>query len=120
MFEHKHNKLLPFPKFIIRVCRFALYSIAIIFLALLIGTSGYNFFGDLSWIDSFYNASMILTDMGPVAVLTTTASKLFSSFYALFSGIVFLSTVAILFAPVVHRFLHLMHIDEEDESKRNK
>jgi len=117
MFEHKQHPLLPFPKFLIRVGRFFIYSISLICLALFIGTMGYHYFAKLSWIDSFYNASMILTGMGPVSVLTTNTSKLFSSFYALFSGIAFLSTVAILFAPIVHRFLHMMHIDEMDELK---
>jgi hypothetical protein len=117
MFEHKRHTLLPFPQFIIRVFRFSIYSLTIICCALLIGTTGYHFSAQLSWIDSFYNASMILTGMGPVTVLTTNVSKLFSSFYALFSGIAFLSTFAVLFAPIVHRFLHLMHIDETDELK---
>jgi len=112
MFEQKRHPLLPFPQFMIRVLRFFLYSLLLICFALLIGTLGYHFFADLIYIDSFYNASMILTGMGPVANLTTTSAKIFSSLYALFSGIAFLSTIAILFAPIAHRFLHIMHIEE--------
>jgi len=115
MFEHKRNHLLPFPQFLIRVLRFSLYSLLMIIFALLIGTVGYHSVSGLSWIDSFYNASMILTGMGPVAVMETSAAKIFSSFYALFSGIACLTTVAVLFAPIAHRFLHIMHIDEMNE-----
>jgi hypothetical protein len=116
MFEHKRHPLLPFPLFLIRVLRFFIYSLLMIVFALLIGTVGYHSVAGLSWMDSFYNASMILTGMGPVAVMKTSAAKLFSSFYALFSGIAFLTTIAVLYAPIVHRFLHVLHIDEADES----
>jgi hypothetical protein len=55
---------------------------------------------------------MILTGMGPVNVMQNNAAKIFSSLYALFSGIAFLSTVAVFLAPVAHRFLHILHIDD--------
>jgi hypothetical protein len=55
---------------------------------------------------------MILTGMGPANEMPDDASKLFSGCYALFSGIAFLSTVAVFFAPIAHRFLHLIHFDE--------
>lgn len=75
---------------------------------------GYKYFASLQWIDAFYNAAMILTGMGPANEMPSDAAKIFSGCYALFSGIVFLSTVAILFAPVAHRILHLMHFNEND------
>jgi hypothetical protein len=118
MFEHKQHALLPFPKFILRVLKFFFYSVILICFALFVGTLGYHFFADLSWIDSFYNASMILTGMGPVNVLRDSSAKVFSSLYALFSGIIFLSTFAVLIAPIAHRFLHILHIDEEYETEK--
>ncbi|MDP2037108.1 MAG: hypothetical protein Q8L04_06965 [Ignavibacteria bacterium] len=85
-------------------------------IALLMGVFGYHFFEDIGWIDSLLNASMILGGMGPVTELKTDAGKIFASFYALFSGIVFLVTVGIIFAPIVHRFLHKLHIDKKTSS----
>jgi hypothetical protein len=114
MFEHKRNNLLPFPLFLKRVLKYFSYTLFFIGIALLIGMSGYHFFGDLEWLDAFYNASMILTGMGPVAEMATIPAKLFSSFYALFSGIVFLSTIAIFFAPIAHRIMHKFHIENEN------
>ncbi len=116
MFEHKRNQLLPFSAFIKRVLKYFAYSLFLIGFALLIGTLGYHYFADLKWIDAFCNASMILTGMGPAADMISNSAKLFSSFYALFSGIAFLSTIAIFFAPIAHRILHTFHI-ENDESK---
>ncbi len=75
-------------------------------LSVLIGTVGYHFFGSLGWVDSFLNASMILTGMGPVDHLNTNAAKIFASVYALYSGIAFLGAMGFLFAPILHRVLH--------------
>jgi hypothetical protein len=61
-----------------------------------------------------YNASMILTGMGPVDKATNDAGKLFASFYAIYSGVAFLSCVAIILSPLVHRFLHKFRLDIEE------
>jgi hypothetical protein len=64
---------------------------------------------------------MILGGMGPVDMLTDDSAKLFASFYSLFSGITFLTTVAVLFAPIVHRFFHRFHLESEvDEEQQEK
>lgn len=82
-------------------------------IALGIGVVGYHVWGELDWLDSLLNASMILGGMGPVDPITTVAGKLFASFYALFSGLVFIGLSGFLMAPFVHRLLHIFHWDEE-------
>ncbi len=82
-------------------------------ISLLIGTVGYHVFADLGWLDSFHLSSMILTGMGPTAMMTSPAAKLFSSFYALYSGIAFLSITAVFLAPVVHRLMHILHLEND-------
>lgn len=79
--------------------------------SLALGVLGYHLLAGLSWLDALVNASMILTGMGPVDGIKTVAGKLFASFYALFSGVAFLTIVAVLLAPAVHRFLHRFHLD---------
>jgi hypothetical protein len=81
---------------------------------------GYHVFGSLHWIDALLNASMILTGMGPVDPMQTVAGKLFASCYALFSGIVFITTAGVLLAPVVHRVLHRFHLEIEPERASSK
>jgi flagellar biosynthesis protein FliR len=110
MFQSKHAPLLCFDKFLLRSLRFILYSLLRLAISLGIGVSGYMYFCDLHFVDAFYNASMILTGMGPVDPMNTTSSKWFASFYALFSGMAFLTTMAVLFAPATHRFLHKIHV----------
>ncbi len=75
----------------------------------LLGMAGYAFFEGLGWRDAFLNATMLLGGMGPVETPHTSGGKLFAGFFALYSGLVFLVAAAIIFAPAVHRMLHLFH-----------
>jgi hypothetical protein len=54
--------------------------------------------------------------MGPVDRLQSEAGKIFAGAYALFSGLVFLVAVGIIFAPLVHRLLHRFHIEADERS----
>lgn len=113
MYEHRSQPLLPRTAFLLRLASHAGVALAVVFGSLLIGVLGYHFFEGLSWIDSLVNASMLLGGMGPVNALQTIAGKLFASFYALYSGMIFLVAVGIIFAPVFHRILHRFHLEEE-------
>jgi len=114
MFEHYKDPVAPRSKFFSRMFYSSLFALVIIIFSLFLGMAGYHFLGNLSWIDSLLNASMILTGMGPVDILHHQSAKLFASFYAIYSGVVFLSTAALLLAPVVHRFLHFFHVESDE------
>jgi len=120
MFEHRHQKLAPFNVFVKRVLASLGIGIGLIAIALLIGVSGYHWLAGFGWVDSLLEASMILGGMGPVNPLSADSAKIFASIYALFSGLVFIAVLGIVLSPIVHRFLHRFHIDEEDENGREK
>jgi len=113
--EHRKQRVAPLPVFFARMARFTAFAMTLIVFSLGIGTFGYHTIGKLSWLDSFYMSSMILTGMGPVSEITSTGGKIFSSLYALYSGIAFLSISAVFFAPVVHRFLHILQLETDNE-----
>jgi hypothetical protein len=115
MYERIGDKLLPWPRFARRMALSFAVTLAIVFTALFAGMVGYHTIARLAWIDSLLNASMILTGMGPVDPMKDTASKLFASAYAIFSGVVFLSAVGIVLSPILHRIIHAFHIDEDDK-----
>ncbi len=117
MYERRHERLVTRGVFYRRVARQGGIAFAVILAALGLGICGYRFLENIPWVDAILNASMILGGMGPVAELKTTAGKLFASFYALFSGLVLITVSGILFAPVIHRFLHKFHIDSEAGSR---
>jgi len=83
--------------------------------ALGVGVVGYHSLGGLPWIDALVNASMILGGMGPVDPITSNAGKFFASFYALFSGLLFIGAASVLLAPFVHRIMHKLHLDDDED-----
>ncbi len=113
MFEHRHEPLLPRRDFYWRLLQHALIGLGLLTAGLLVGMSGYHFLEGLSWLDAFANAAMILSGMGPLDPIKTTAGRLFAGCYAIFSGVAFLTTVGLLLAPMVHRFLHRFHVEHQ-------
>jgi hypothetical protein len=90
-------------------------AVVIIFIFLGIGIMGYHFLENMGWIEAYENAAMILSGMGPVDTLYTNKGKIFAGTYALFSGIVFLVIIAIIMAPLFHRFFHKFMIKDVKE-----
>lgn len=112
-YEHRRQPLASRSLFYRRVFRNVLIALLIMTICLVIGTVGYHYTASIPWLDALHNASMILSGMGPVVTIQTVAGKWFSSAYALFSGIVFITNVGVILAPAVHRLYHRMHIEEE-------
>jgi len=111
MYEHRHEPLLPRPLFYRRLLNQALLGLGVLLVCLAIGMTGYHVLENQSWVDAFANAAMILSGMGPLDPLKTTAGKLFAGCYAIFSGVAFLTTVGFFLAPIAHRVLHKFHLD---------
>jgi len=108
------QKLISKKQFKKKLLKSFILASGLLFISLLIGVLGYMHFYNLNWVDALLDASMILTGMGPVSVAKSDGAKIFASFYALYSGIAFLTSVAVISAPVLHRFLHKFHLDIED------
>lgn len=113
-FERKHQPLAPAHVFRRRMLGSLALAVAVIGGSLAIGILGYHYYGGLAWLDALVNASMILGGMGPVDPITRPSGKWFASAYALYSGIALLTSVGLIFAPAVHRFLHAFNIDAEE------
>lgn len=113
MFEHRRSPLLPRPAFYARLAWSAVLGGGIVAGSLSIGMAGYHGFEGQPWVDAFVNAAMILSGMGPVGTLQTTAGKVFAGCYALFSGLAFITAIGVVFAPIFHRFLHKFHLESK-------
>ncbi len=113
--EHKKQKVISVDKFLKRVFKYFYLTSFLVLFSLSLGIMGYSTFGNLDFIDSLHMSSMILTGMGPVVEMKTQEAKLFSSFYALYSGVAFLSITAVFFAPIIHRLLHILHVEDDSD-----
>jgi len=111
---YKRSKLATKDIYRKRVLRAVGISAVWVSISMVIGTLGYHYICNLNWIDAQLNASMILTGMGPVDPMVGNAAKIFASSYALFSGVTFLTSIAVMLSPVLHRAMHRFHIDDTE------
>jgi hypothetical protein len=114
--NHVKKELANHPYFYRHLSHNTLIGLMLIGITLFIGMLGYHAFENMSWVDAFLNASMILSGMGPATELTTTAGKIFAGCYALFSGLAFIVIVAVIFSPVIHRFFRKIHLEGQGKS----
>lgn len=113
MFEHHKKPLLPRRVFVARMTRSAALALGVVLVSLGAGMAGYHHFESMTWMDAFENASMILAGMGAVSPVNTEAGKFFAGCYALYSGLALITVLALIFTPLLHRFLHKFHLAED-------
>ncbi len=111
MYESRKQAPLAHALFLRRLLLHLGVALALLALSLLTGMVGYIYFEGLGGVDAFLNAAMLLGGMGPVHLPQTTGGKLFAGVFALYAGLVFIATAALVFAPVLHRLLHKFHWD---------
>jgi hypothetical protein len=111
MFESRFEAVATRSTFLRRFAMSSAIGLVAIGVSLFAGMAGYRGIEGLSWIDAFLNASMLLGGMGPLEHQRSTAGKLFEGLYAIYCGLAVISVPGIVFAPVVHRFLHKLHLE---------
>jgi hypothetical protein len=109
MYESRHQAPLAQARFTRRLLLHGAIALSLIALSLALGVAGYCGFEHLSLLDGFLNSAMLLGGMGPVNAPVTPAGKLFAGFFALYAGLVFIVTAALLFTPLLHRLMHRFH-----------
>jgi len=113
VYETRKQPLLRPKDFLRRVLAHLAAACVLLLGSVAIGMAGYMHFERLSAIDAFLDTSMLLGGMGPVHIPVTADGKLFAGFFALYAGIVFIATAALLLGPVAHRVLHRFHLDKD-------
>lgn len=112
MYESKTQAPLSHVHFAQRLLLHVSLALSLLVVSLGVGMLGYSHFERFSLLDAFLNSAMLLGGMGPVNPPVTAGGKLFAGLYALYAGLVFIVTAALVFAPIVHRILHKFHWDE--------
>lgn len=120
MFEHRHAPLLPRRNFFGRLAATFCFGLGFIALSLGAGMLGYHHFEQRTWVEAFGDASMILSGMGPLVAPKTEAGTVFAGCYALYSGLALISTIGVMSAPVLHRFFHKFHLEEESSEQAER
>lgn len=114
--ECKSQPLATRRTFALRMGRQLAWSGGVVVVTLAVGVAGYMTIGQLGFIDSFLEASMLLSGAGPLYTERDSANalKIFASLYALFGTLVVVTIVALMTAPVVHRVMHRLHLGQDD------
>jgi hypothetical protein len=110
-FERRGQPVASRRKFFARMFIAIGLWMALTIAGLAIGIAGYAGFEGMSFIDAFVNAAMILSGMGPLGELKTTAGKVFAGSYAILSGLIIVIATGFVLAPIFHRILHRFHAD---------
>lgn len=110
-FEPRHQKVISRYAFARRLAIAISFWLALTAGGLVIGMIGYATTEGMGLADSFVNAAMILSGMGPVGELHTTAGKIFAGFYAILSGLIIVIATGFVLAPIFHRVLHAFHVE---------
>jgi hypothetical protein len=119
MYERFHRvPLAPREAYRRRLLTSGKVGVTFVAVSLAIGMAGYMGFENMGVVDAFLNASMILSGMGPIHNPQTTGGKIFAGIYAIFSGFAVLVMAAVVFAPVIHRTFHKLHIADTDDDPR--
>jgi hypothetical protein len=109
MYESKIQMPLNRPRFARRLLAHVAIAAGLIILSIGMGMLGYCEFEHMEPLDGFLNTAMLLGGMGPVNPPVTDAGKLFAGLFALYAGLVFIVTAALLFTPLLHRLMHRFH-----------
>jgi hypothetical protein len=110
-FERRHQPLISHRRFADRMLKAVGLWCVLAGVGLAIGMAGYATFEGMSLADSYVNAAMILSGMGPMGELKTTAGKVFAGSYAIFSGLLIVIATGFVLAPIFHRLLHHFHVE---------
>lgn len=114
-YEHKSQGLISRRQFLFRLLRHFFLAFAIIVITLSVGVVGYLIWGGGGGLhDAILNAAFVMGGLGIVEVPKTSNGKLFYAFYGIFVGLSFAASVGIVLAPVAHRVLHLLHLDDPE------
>jgi hypothetical protein len=113
MYESRTQKPVSRAHFTRRLLAHIAIAIGLIAVSIAIGMWGYVALEHLAPLDAFLNATMLLGGMGPVNPPVTPPGKLFAGCFALYAGLVFIVTAALLFTPLLHRLMHHFHWDDK-------
>ena len=111
LFEHHQQPLVSKEIFLKRVAKCVWAATLLLTGTIFLGAFVYHYCEGLSWLEAMMNAIMIMTGLGLVDTIHSIPAKIFTCFYAIITALVFYIVLAIIFAPLIHRFLHQFHLE---------
>ncbi len=115
MYESRSEELISRKRFALRVLVHLLVAMAFVTFSLLMGVVGYLWIeGGAHWHDVTLNMAMIASGIGPIMLPQTVKGKIFLAIYGGYISVVYVAVMGVVFAPILHRVLHVFHLDGDD------
>jgi|SRR5690554_4325045 len=112
MYENKNKPLVSPKEFRKRVLVHALMALALVVMTLAIGVAGHVYFDDMDMGTALMASVTLTSGLGLSVLPESGAGQLFTSLYGILSGYVYIATSSIVIAPILHRILHKLHMEE--------
>lgn len=116
MYEKTSDRLISRKRFARRLAKHALYVLAILACSIAAGAVGFMVFEGHGPEQAILHAAFILSGFGLVQMPESAIGKMFAGLFGLYANLFFLAAFSVIFAPIVHRILHRLHLDEETGS----
>jgi hypothetical protein len=115
MYESRTERVISRRRFAGRMLKHLLLALAFILASLLCSILGYMWIeGNVHWHDVALNMAMIASGIGPTMLPETVQGKLFLALYSAYISIVFVAVLGLVMAPILHRILHVFHLDDDE------
>jgi len=115
MYESRVEQVISRHRFAVRMLAHLLLALAFILVSLLLSIMGYMWVeGDAHWHDVALNMAMIACGIGPTMLPETVQGKVYLVLYGAYISIVFVAVLGLVMAPIIHRVLHVFHLDEDE------
>lgn len=111
MFEHKRDALVTRRHFALRLLKAFLLTVALVAFSVGLGTVGFHWLTDHGWAESLYQMARILSGQPHTVDPMTTGGRVFVVFYGFYGRLLFVTMIAVVLAPILHRLLHLLHLE---------
>lgn len=118
MYEHVSDRLISFEHFVLRLLKQGLYVVGLMAVSVLVGALGFMLCEGLGIEDALLHSTHILSGFGLMEVPTTLAGRIFASLFGMYASLFFVAAFSMIFAPVVHRILHKLHLEKNDNTQR--
>ena len=115
MYESRTERVISRPEFALRLLGHLAMALAFVFASLALSIVGYMWIeGNAHWHDVALNMAMIASGIGPTMLPETVAGKLYLALYSAYISVVFVAVLGLVMAPIIHRILHVFHLDESE------
>lgn len=98
--------------FLRRMAIHLVFGGGIILLALGFGMGGYHLLDGRTFSEAFVHAAAPIAGMGLTHIPDHSVGQIFTGVYAIIASFTFVVVSAIIYAPLLHRLLHVFHFRE--------